>query len=69
MDSLHNPMKNRMINEKFFSMDYADVDDQAVRDKLTQTAENENWQGWGFNIAVDNLQNCLKADMGVNHTL
>ena len=65
MDSLHNPMKNRMINEKFFSMDYADVDDQTVRDKLTQTAENENWQGWGFNIAVVNLQNCLKAVLGI----
>ena len=65
MDSLFNPMKNRIFNEKFFSMDYADVDSQEIRDKMTQVAQQENWQGWGYNIATMNLQNCLKAVLGI----
>ena len=65
MDSLFNPMKNRIFNEKFFSMDYSDVADQEVRDKMTQISQQENWQGWGYNIATMNLQNCLKAVLGI----
>ena len=65
LDTLFNPMKDRMFNEKFFSMDYADVDDQVIRDKMTQVYQNENWQGWGINIATMNLQNCLKAVLGI----
>ena len=36
-------------------MDYADVDSQEIRDKMTQIVQQENWQGWGYNIATMNL--------------
>ena len=65
LDELHNPMKNRVFNEKFFSMDYADVDNQTVRDKLSQIHQNENWSNLGLNNALKNMQNCLKAISGI----
>lgn len=65
IDSIHNPQKNRMLNEKFFSMDYADVDDRKIRDLLTQIMQNENWSSWGFNVATDNMQNIMKAVLGI----
>ncbi len=65
LNELHNPMKNRLFNEKFFSMDYADVDNQTVRDKLSQIHQNENWSNLGLNNALENMQNCLKAILGI----
>ncbi len=35
--------------EKFLNMDYADADNQKVRDLFTQIQQSANWGGWGFN--------------------
>ena len=64
-ESLHNDRKNRMFNDKFLSMDYADVDDQRTRDLYAQIAQNENWMGWGVNVAIVNLENFVNGVIGV----
>ena len=64
-DTLHNARKNRMFMKKFLSMDYADVDDQRTRDLYAQIAQNENWMGWGINVAIENLENFVNGLIGV----
>ena len=64
-DTLHNARKNRIFNDKFLSMDYAVVDDQRTRDLYAQIAQNENWMGWGFNVAIVNLDNFVNGVIGV----
>ena len=64
-ESLHNDRKDRMFNDKFLSMDYADVDDQRTRDLYAQIAQNENWMGWGVNVAIVNLENFVNGVIGV----
>ena len=39
---------DRVYMEKFFSMDYADVDKQATHDLFAQIQQNADFQGWGF---------------------
>lgn len=38
----------RIADEKFMSMDYCDVENQKVRDMISQIEQNSNWSGWGF---------------------
>ena len=64
-ETLHNDRKDRMFNDKFLSMDYADVDDQRTRDLYAQIAQNENWMGWGINVAIVNLENFVNGIIGV----
>ena len=64
-ESLYNPMKSKMYAEKFFSMDYADVDDQKVRDLRAQIWQNENFQGWGINVAIQNIQSLVEFTAGI----
>ena len=59
------PGKDRIFAEKFFHMDYADLDDQTVRDQFAQIRQNENWQGWGFHQAIACIQYILKAIFGI----
>ena len=59
------PGKDAVFMEKFFHMDYADLDNQTVRDQYWQLRQNETWQGWGFNQAVSCLQDILKALFGI----
>ena len=64
-ESMHNPMKNRIFTEKFFSMDYADVDDQKVRDQYAQIMQNENLGAWGMNSAIDAVEELVQALAGI----
>ena len=64
-ETLHNSRKNRIFSDKFLSMDYADVDDQRTRDLYAQIAQNENWMGWGVNVAIVNLENFVNGVIGV----
>ena len=59
------PGKDCIFAEKFFHMDYADLDNQKVRDQYAQIRQNETWQGWGFNQAIACLQYILKAVFGI----
>ncbi len=63
--TMSHPGKDRIFAEKFFRMDYADLNDYKVRDKFAQIQQNENWQGWGFDQAVACLQYILKAIFGI----
>ena len=65
LNTLHNPLKNRMFIDKFLSMDYADVDSQRIRDLKAQIEQFQNWQGWGLNMALDMSQWLLEAGMSI----
>ena len=65
LNTLHNPLKNRMFIDKFLSMDYADVDSQHIRDLKAQIEQFQNWQGWGLNMALDMSQWLLEAGMSI----
>lgn len=45
---LYNKAYDQMLNDKFLEMDFADADDQKVRDLYTQIKQNAAWRGWGF---------------------
>ena len=65
MQSIHNPRKEQIFTDKFLSMDYADIDNQHIRDLRAQIEQNENWSGWGFNMAVGNLESITQAVIGI----
>ena len=65
LDTLHNPLKNRIFLEKFLDMDYANVDSQHIRDLKAQIEQFQNWQGWGMNMALPLTQNLVQALMGI----
>ena len=62
---LYNPNKKRIITDKFFSMDYADVDDRKIRDLRAQIFQNENFMGYGLNRCIDNLENIVQSVTGI----
>lgn len=62
---LYNPNKKRIITDKFFSMDYADVDDQKIRDLRAQIFQNENFMGYGLNRCLENLENLVQSVVGI----
>lgn len=64
-DSMHDPDKNKIFNDKFFRMDYANIDDQKVRDLYAQIMQNENWHGWGIDTAIKNIQSSVQAISGI----
>ena len=57
--------KGRIFTAKAFSMDYADLDDQKMRDKRQQIIQNENWSGWGLNRLVTDVEDMIKAVVGI----
>ena len=62
---LYNPNKKRIITDKFFSMDYADVDDRKIRDLRAQIFQNENFMGYGLNRCLENLKNLVQSVVGI----
>ena len=63
--SVYNPMKDRIFTNKFFDMDYADIDKQEVRDLHSQINQSANWGGWGINTAVATLERLIQYGFGV----
>lgn len=61
LDTRHNPMVDRMFQEKFLTTDYANIDDQNFRDLYAQKEQFENWAGWGINVAVDRTNGILNS--------
>ncbi len=41
--------QENIYTDKFFSMDFADIDKQEVIDLFTQVKQSANWGNWGFN--------------------
>lgn len=62
---LYYPQKKRIITDKFFSMDYADVDDRNIRDLRAQIREDERFMGYGLNRCIDNLENIVQSATGI----
>lgn len=62
---LYYPQKKRIITDKFFSMDYADVDNQKIRDLRAQIFQNENFMGYGLNRCLENLENLVQSVVGI----
>ena len=65
LDSLYEPLRNRMYMDKFLSMDYADVDSQHIRDLKAQTEQFQNWHGWGMSKVLGLSQWLLGAMFGI----
>ena len=51
---------------KSFSMDYADIDNQTVRDKRTQLFQNENWAGWGLGRITQITEHIAETLVGIS---
>ena len=65
MNSLHNPRKENIYLQKLLNMDFADADSQHTHDLRAQIMQNENWQGWGMNIATQSIEKLTKAITGI----
>lgn len=65
VQSVFNPKKDRIFIDKYFDMDYADVDKQEVRDLHSQVIQSANWGGWGLNVAISTFQRLLQFGFGV----
>lgn len=65
VNTIYNPKKERIYFNKFFDMDYADVDNQEVRDLRSQIRQSESWFGWGINMALFDMQSVLHYGFGV----
>ena len=63
--AMYDPNKRRIFTDKFFSMDYADVDDQKIRDLRAQIREDERFMGYGLNRCIDNLENIVQSVTGI----
>lgn len=64
-DQIHDPCKDRICTPKFFSMDYASLDNQEVRDQFAQLCQNENWNGGGITRAIEATKNTIQSVMGI----
>lgn len=58
--------KEILFCRKSFSMDYADMDDQTIRDKRTQIFQNDNWAGWGFGRIIQITEDMLTSLVGIS---
>ena len=65
METLHNPMKERIYMEKYLSMDYANIDSQHIRDLKAQIDQFQNWMGWGMNSSVSLTSDLLTSVFGI----
>jgi len=63
--AMYDPNKRRIFTDKFFSMDYADVDDRNIRDLRAQIREDERFMGYGLNRCIDNLENIVQSVTGI----
>ena len=63
--SRYNPKKDLLFTHKNFDMDYADLDDQKVRDRLHQIKQNENWNGCGLNRVIASAEDLSGAVVGI----
>ena len=57
--------KEILFCRKSFSMDYADIDDQKIRDRRTQISQNDNWAGWGFGQIMEITEGMTEALIGI----
>ena len=57
--------KEILFCRKAFSMDYANLTDQTIRDKKIQLDQNDNWSGWGFNESIAVTQQITEALAGM----
>ncbi len=64
MDDLYG-RKEKLYSEKMFSMDFADIDQQANRDLRAQIQENENWSGWGLIRIPEVCRQTLEGVIGI----
>ena len=64
-EHIHNPYKEKIFSEKFFAMDYQNLDNQRIRDQYSQISQNERWLGWGINQTVIILEDGISAVAGI----
>ena len=57
--------KEILFCRKSFCMDYADIDDQKIRDQRTQISQNDNWAGWGFGQIMEITEGMTESLIGI----
>ncbi|MDO5422680.1 MAG: ABC transporter ATP-binding protein [Eubacteriales bacterium] len=57
--------KEILFCRKMFSLDYADVDKQEIRDLRNQIAQMENWGSWGLGRVPEFYEACVKNAIGI----
>ncbi len=54
-----------LYNDKFLTMDFADVDDQKTRDLFAQIKQNEGWNGWGLEMVPYYCRQAVEDVLGI----
>ncbi len=54
-----------IFTDKFFSMDFADIDKQETMDLYTQVSQSTNWGGWGFHYLPVYYEQIVEGLAGV----
>ncbi len=54
-----------LYNEKFLSMDFADVDDQKTRDLFSQIRQNAAWDAWGIEMPRHYCRQLTEGIVGI----
>lgn len=57
--------KNYIFADKMMSMDFADIDNAATHDTLSQIKQNEQWTGWGLNMLFNFYADFLQSVFGI----
>ena len=57
--------RETLFMEKFYNMDFQDMDKQSVHDLRTQIRQDEDWNGLGFEFVVYDFSSCLKSIIGI----
>lgn len=56
-----NRLDDQIYMKKMLTLDYADVDRQAVFDLYSQIMQNENWAGWGIRHTISYFESFVTA--------
>ena len=56
-----NRLDDQIYMKKMLTLDYADVDRQAVFDLYSQIMQNENWAGWGIRKTISYFESFVTA--------
>ena len=56
-----NRLDDQIYMKKMLTLDYADVDRQAVFDLYSQILQNENWAGWGIRKTISYFESFVTA--------
>ena len=54
-------IQEKILGRKMLNMDFISVDDQKIKDLLSQIKQNSNWSNWGLLKIIYNFQDLVKG--------